>query len=80
VAFVGIPGELFVELGKDIKKRSPFPYTFIVELANDSIGYIPTRAAYEQGSYEPTSSRMAPGAGEAIVEKALSLLRELKGS
>lgn len=24
---MGIPGELFVELGRDIQKQSPFPYT-----------------------------------------------------
>ena len=78
VAIVAIPGELFTELGLDIQKKSPFPYTFIVTLANDSVGYIPTRAAYEQGSYEPTSTRLAPGAGELMVEKALELLSRLQ--
>jgi hypothetical protein len=76
VAFVAVPGELFTELGLDIQKRSPFAHTFIVELANDSIGYIPTREAYAQGSYEPTSTRLAPGGGEAIVAKALELLQK----
>lgn len=78
VAIVAIPGELFVELGRDIQRQSPFPYTFIVTLANDGIGYIPMRVAYEQGSYEPTSTRLAPGAGEMMVEKALALLARLK--
>jgi hypothetical protein len=78
VALVAIPGELFVELGRDIQRQSPLAYTFIVTLANDGIGYIPMRAAYEQGSYEPTSTRLAPGAGELMVEKALELLARLK--
>lgn len=78
VALVAIPGELFVELGREIQNKSPFPYTFIVTLANDSIGYIPTRRAYEEGGYEPTSTRLAPGAGELIVEKTLELLARLK--
>lgn len=77
VAFVAIPGELFVELGQEIQKKSPFPYTFVVTLANDGIGYIPTRAAYEQGSYEPTSTRLEAGAGEAMVAKAVELLGRL---
>ncbi len=77
VAFVAIPGELFVELGQRIKKASPFRYTFLVELANDSIGYIPTKEAYAQGSYEPTSTVLAPGAGEKIAETAVALLKRL---
>ena len=79
VAFVAIPGELFVELGRDIQRNSPFPYTFVVTLANDSLNYIPTRAAFDEGAYEPTSARMAPGGGELIVVRALELLQQLKG-
>ena len=63
-AWVGLPGEVFVELGLSIKKQSPFPYTFITELANDSLGYIPDRRSYAEGAYEPESSRCAPGSGE----------------
>jgi neutral ceramidase len=77
VALVGIPGELFVELGMQIQKASPFPHTFIVEQANDTIGYIPTRAAFEQGGYEAISARMTPGGGERIAAKAIELLRQL---
>ncbi len=79
-AFVGVPGELFVELGRQIKQRSPFKRTYVVELANDYVGYIPTRAAYEEGGYElldARSSKVAPEAGEAIVETCASLLREM---
>lgn len=74
LAFVGIPGELFVKSGTQIIKESPFPDTFILELANQDIGYIPTKEAFEQGGYEPTSSMLAPGEGERIVEEALALL------
>jgi neutral ceramidase len=78
VAIVGLPGEVFVELGRAIKKESPFPVTFIVELANDNIGYIPTTEAFAQGGYEPTSSILSPGAGEKLAAKAVELLRKLK--
>ena len=78
VAIVGIPGEFFVELGNEIQRKSPFANTFIVALANDNIGYIPTRAAFEQGAYEPTCAMMAPGGGERLVAKAIELLQELK--
>jgi len=78
LAIVGLPGEIFVELGLSIKKTSPFRYTFIAELANGSIGYIPHREAYPQGNYEVVSARGAAGSGEKIVESAMNLLRELK--
>jgi hypothetical protein len=76
LAFVGVPGELFVQLGMQIIKGSPFPDTFVLELANQDIGYIPTEEAFDQGSYEPTSAVFAPGGGERIVKKALDLLND----
>lgn len=76
-AVVSLPGEIFVELGLAIKAASPFKHTFIAELANGSVGYIPNREAYPQGNYEVVSSRAAAGAGELLVETALRLLREV---
>ncbi|MFN0119055.1 MAG: hypothetical protein ACKV2V_00985 [Blastocatellia bacterium] len=76
LAFVSLPGEVFVELGQSIKKASPFPITMIVELANGSIGYIPNRSAYPEGNYEVWSARCAAGSGEALVTAALRLLGE----
>lgn len=76
-ALVGLPGEIFVELGLAIKAHSPFPYTFVAELCNDEFGYVPTRQAYDEGGYEATSSPFVPGVGEQMVEVALALLGEL---
>ncbi len=77
IAWVGLPGEIFVELGLAIKRASPFRYTFIAELANGSIGYIPNREAYSQGNYEVVSARCAEGSGEMLVDSALRQLRKL---
>jgi hypothetical protein len=76
-AIVTLPGEIFVELGLAIKRRSPFPKTFVVELANDNCAYVPTREAFAQGAYEVENSRLAPGGGERLVEEAAKLLRSL---
>ena len=70
VAWVSLPGEIFVELGLAIKQDSPFPNTIIAELANGSIGYIPSRRAYAQGNYEVVSARCAEGSGERLVDAA----------
>jgi len=74
IAWVGLPGEIFVELGKAIKVLSPFPYTIIAELANGSIGYVPDRKAYPEGAYEVINTRCAQGGGERMVEAAVRLL------
>jgi neutral ceramidase len=78
LAWVSLPGEIFVELGLEIKKKSPVRHTLIAELANGSIGYIPNKKAYDEGNYEPVSARCAKGSGEMLVESALKLLRAAK--
>ena len=77
VAWVGLPGEVFVELGLAVKRDSPFKHTLVVELANGSIGYIPTKRAYAEGNYEVVSARVGEGSGEMLVEAARRLLRAL---
>ena len=78
LAWVGFPGEMFVELGLALKQASPFRYTMIHSLANGSIGYVPDLKAYPQGAYEATASRCSPGSGERLVDVATRLLVALK--
>ena len=52
VALVGVPAEFFTVLGMEIKRRSPFPDTYVAELANDWIGYLPDREAHRLGGYQ----------------------------
>ncbi len=80
LAIVAMPGEIFAELGLAIKKASSFKYTFIAELANSSIGYIPNRTAYAEGNYEVVSARCAAGSGEMLVDAAVKLLKEMATS
>ena len=77
VALVGLPGEVFVDLGLAIKKASPFATTLVVELCHDAPGYIPTTKAFKEGSYETVNSRVTPGGGEMMAEAAVRLLKEL---
>ncbi len=81
LGIVGLPGEIFCELGMEIRRRSPAAHTLVIELANDAIGYIPTREAYAQGGYEatPGATMYQPGCGEALVESAVRQLGELFG-
>ena len=49
---VALPGEIFVEIGLKIKKKSGLKHTFICELANDAIGYVPVKEAFKEPGYE----------------------------
>ena len=75
--FVSLPGEVFVELGLDIKAKSPFPYTFAVGYANDYIGYVPTKEAFSEGGYEVSASKFPPDIGEELKEAAISCVSVL---
>ena len=79
-AIAAIPGEPFVELGHEIKRRSPWPTTVVASLANDTVGYIPDLASLADGGYEVIpawQSRLAPEAAEMVVDAAIRLLQGL---
>jgi hypothetical protein len=80
IAIVGVPAEYFTQLGLDIKNRSPFRHTYIAELANDWIGYLPNLEAHKLGGYQVWTgyhSYAEPGTGERIADTAVELLQEL---
>ena len=77
-AFISFPGELFTEIGIRIKAESPFSRTYILGLANGSVGYIPTRKAIEEGGYAVDTRRVDANAEERIVRESLALLREVR--
>jgi neutral ceramidase len=78
VALAFVPAELFSELGVAIKGRSPAPVTLVVGYTDGALWYVPPRHAYEEGGYEVVDAcRVAPGAGEELVDRVLALLHEL---
>ena len=76
IAWVALPGEVFVELGLSIKAASPFWQTNVVELAGGG-HYAPTRSAYAEGQYEALETPFAEGAGEMLLAAAIRLLTEI---
>ena len=78
-AFISFPGELFTEIGMRIKAASPFRHTYILGLANGCVGYIPTRRAIGEGSYEPEMRKTDDSAEDIIAAQSLALLRRVHG-
>ena len=78
LAWVCVPGELFNELGTEIKNHSPYENTFVVAYANDWIGYLPTRAAFDEGGYEVSQvCYLSPDGINMMVAQLQTMLKEL---
>jgi hypothetical protein len=78
LAWVGMPGDAFVELGLAVKQNSPFRQTVVSEQSGSgAISYVPNRKAFPEGAYEVISARFAAGGGEILSEAAIKLLIEM---
>jgi len=76
-ALLTFPGEFFVEISLEIRKRSPFAITIFAGLANDYIGYVPTADADASSGYEVVASRVIPSAAGLLADAGANLLRDL---
>ncbi|CAN5897515.1 neutral/alkaline non-lysosomal ceramidase N-terminal domain-containing protein [soil metagenome] len=80
LAVCGIPFETFVETGLDLKKRSPFPQTMVIGLANGRHGYLPTPEQHQLGGYETWlgTNIVQEDASVILTNQLLEMLAELK--
>ena len=74
-AFVGWPGEVFVEFALAVRER--FPDAWIITLANGDLQvYLVTQEAVDEKAYEAGNAIFAsPASGEILVETTKQLLR-----
>jgi len=70
---VTFPGEVFVEIALEVKRRSPFSKTLVVGLANagETGGYLPTKETFSEGDYEIIASNYSEEAGDVLIAAAL---------
>ncbi len=75
-----IPFEVFVEIGLELKQKSPFSRTFTISHANGSNGYLPTAAQHELGGYETWlgTNRVEFHAADKIVTNLLTMLNQMR--
>lgn len=77
VGIAAIPCEVFVEIGLELKQKSPFTPTFTISLANGYNGYLPTVEHHQLGGYETwraRSSYLEVQAAPKILKTLLKLL------
>ena len=75
-----IPFEVFVEIGLEMKDKSPFEQTFTISHANGSYGYLPTVAQHELGGYETWlgTNMVEIQAAPKIVRTLISMFEQLR--
>ena len=78
VAFIGIPGEPFTEIGKQLKATDGFDMIIPCCNSNGKEGYFPMQDSYDEGGYEARSSNFKAGVGEYIIKEGKALLESLK--
>jgi hypothetical protein len=78
-ALVTFPGELSVQIGLNIKKRSPHPLTFIAGVTNGYIYYAPTAEQLNNrgGAQEDSDCVLAPEWQTIYEDKAAEILMRL---
>ncbi|MBI4624760.1 MAG: hypothetical protein HY736_16270 [Verrucomicrobia bacterium] len=74
------PCETFAEIGLEFKRRSPFPHSFMVEIAHGYIGYLPTPRHFELGGYEtwPGTNYLEPQASVKMLDALVEMAGEIR--
>jgi hypothetical protein len=77
---VTFPGELVVQIGLNIKERSPYDLTFVAGYTNGYIYYSPTAEQLKNvgGAQEDSDCILAPAWQKIFEDKAAEMLVELK--
>lgn len=77
IALSGVSAEVFTEIGMHLKEQSIFDRTMMVTVMANSIGYVPTDAAYLMPSEKAISNVLKPGCAEpTMINAFLELMDE----
>ncbi len=79
LAFVDLPGEVFLEHGLAVRAGSPYRETIAAAYNGNTLQYIPTEAAFPDGEYEVNGGwrYIRAGQGERMSAEAIRLLESL---
>lgn len=70
LVLVTAPGELMRSIGAAIEEASPFERTWVLGYANDSVGYLITDDAHDEGGYEGGRAPFVKGVESLLTEAA----------
>jgi len=75
-----MPCEVFCEIGLEFRCRAAQQPAFMVELANGSMGYLPTPRQHKLGGYETWlgANLLEPEASDKLLAELIAMSEELK--
>ncbi|MEZ5355323.1 MAG: neutral/alkaline non-lysosomal ceramidase N-terminal domain-containing protein [Bryobacteraceae bacterium] len=73
------PLEMFCEIAIGVREQSPFRNTFYFGYTNGWLGYLPTKKAFGEGGYEPTTSPFTREAEQHLTEAVTAALQGWPG-
>lgn len=81
LAICGLPFEVLVEIGLEIREKSPFGETMVIGLANGRHGYLPNPKQHALGGYETWlgTNMVEVDSSEILTKNLLEMFAELKG-
>ena len=77
---VTFPNEVFTEIGRAVKDRSPVEKTFVIGLASGHGGYIPTAEEYLEGGYAANGTGFSPECERVIIDSSIDLIERITDS
>jgi len=79
LAICTLPFEVLVEIGLELKAKSPAADTFVVSLANGGYGYLPTPEQHQFGGYETwlSTNKVQKDASVILVDNLREMLGEV---
>jgi len=70
------PGEIFTEIGRAVKERSPVRATLYAGYTNGIVTYFPTAAEFPLGGYEPDYGNRSFGQVAQVTPESEAILTE----
>lgn len=77
VLFVGIGGEPFTEYAHRLRRELPCKMLLTGCNTNGAVGYLPTKAAFDEGGYEGRGTAFVPELEELVIGKAKEMIEEM---
>ena len=79
MAFANYPFELFLDYANRIRARSNANQTFLFQMSNGDLGYLPTEKAEKAGHYSAyiSSGKVGHEGGDLLVRKTLENINEM---
>ncbi|MEQ1840381.1 MAG: hypothetical protein ABL994_08230 [Verrucomicrobiales bacterium] len=80
LAICGLPFEVLVEIGLEIREKSPFGETMVIGLANGRHGYLPNPKQHALGGYETWlgTNTVEIDSSDILTKHLLEMMAELK--